>query len=211
MSEAQEHGIVGLLMDWTLRVGRLMRRGCHTFALTYPAPPTSLTLQGCEAAGFGFFNDRSAHIPLNNSGTGMVRIDFSPDLRHHAVSIKGPNDWSGALLWVDSEVVPVPRSEDGDPLCKQSALWLDDRFVYVETGGLWNHPLLDPNKADPLGEIRSLLIWDSIKQVPHEQLPRSNQAWTAPVLIARENSWRIYPNSEAFQHDRPDRVVPIPN
>jgi hypothetical protein len=211
MSEAQEHGIVGLLMDWTLRVGRLMRRGCHTFALTYPAPPTSLTLQGCEAAGFGFFNDRSAHIPLNNSGTGMVRIDFSPDLRHHAVSIKGPNDWSGALLWVDSEVVPVPRSEDGDPLCKQSAQWLDDRFVYVETGGLWNHPLLDPNKADPLGEIRSLLIWDSIKQVPHEQLPRSNQAWTAPVLIARENSWRIYPNSEAFQHDRPDRVLPIPN
>jgi len=197
-------------MDWTLRVGRLMRQGCHSFALTYPAPPMSLTLQGCETAGFGVFNDRSAHSPLNK-GTASVRIDFSPDLRHHAVSIKGPNDWSGALLWVDSELVPVPRSEDGDPLCKQSAQWLDDRFVYVETGGLWNHPLLDPNKPDPLGEIRSLLIWDSIKQVPHEHLPRSNQAWTAPVLIARENSWRIYPNSDAFQHDRPDRVLPIPN
>jgi hypothetical protein len=197
-------------MDWTHRVGRLMRQGCHSFALTYPAPPTSLTLQGCEAAGFGFCNDRSAHSRLNK-GTGTVRIDFSPDLRHHAVSIKGPNDWSGALLWVDSEVVPVPRSEDGDPLCKQSAQWVDDRFVYVETGGLWNHPLLDPSKVDPLGEIRSLLIWDSIKQVPREELPRSTQAWTAPVLIARENSWRIYPNSEAFQHDRPDRVLAIPN
>jgi len=198
-------------MDWTRHVGRLMRQGCHSFSLRYPAPPMSLTLEGCEAAGFGFFNDRSAHSPISKPGTGLVRIDFSPDLRHHAVSIKGPNDWSGALLWVDSEVVPVPRTEDGDPLCKQSAQWLDDRFVYVEAGGLWNHPLLDPYKPDPLGEIRSLLIWDSIKQVSHEELPRSNQAWTSPVLIARENSWRIYPNSDALQHDRPDRVVVIPN
>ena len=196
-------------MDWTLRVGRLMRQGCHSFSLTYPAPPMSLTLEACAAAGFRVCSHRSAHTPLNK-GAGLVRIDFSPDLRHHAVSIKGPNDWSGALLWVDCEAVPVPRSEEGDPLCKPSAHWLDDRFVYVEMGGLWNHPLLDPNKPDPLGEIRGLLIWDLIKQVAHEQLPRSNQAWTAPVLIARESSWRIYPNSEAFQHDRPDRVLPIP-
>jgi hypothetical protein len=124
--------------------------------------------------------------------------------------VKGSENWAGALVWVNGEAIPVPRAEDGNPLCAQSAQWVDERFVYVEMGGLWNHPLLDPNKVDPLGEIRGLLIWDAIKHVQHAELPGADQAWTAPILMARESSWRIYPNAAACKQDCPDRVVPIP-
>jgi hypothetical protein len=147
---------------------------------------------------------------LHDAQTSIVRIDFSPDLQQQAVLVKGSATWSGALLWVNGEAIPVPRAEDGNPLCAPSAQWIDDRFVSVEMGGLWNHPLLDPNKADPLGEIRGLLIWDALKHVQHAELPRADQAWTDPILQAHESAWLIYPNKAALEQARPDRVVPIP-
>jgi hypothetical protein len=210
MAEAHHQGRVGLLQSWTTEVGHLALQGPGSFTLDYPAPPRDLTPRECAAAGFGFHNERSAHSGLSDVGSSIVRIDFSPDLYQQAVLVKGSGSWSGALLWVNSEAIPVPRAEDGNPLCAQSAQWVDERFVYVEMGGLWNHPLLDPNKVDPLGEIRGLLIWDAIKHVQHAALPEADQAWTAPILIARDTSWLIYPHAAAFKQDRPDRVVPIP-
>ena len=210
MAEAHP-GRIGLLQSWTTEVGRLALQGPASFTLAYPAPPEDLTPQECATAGFGFYNERSAYCGPDHAGSGLVRIDFSPDLHQQAVLVKGSENWAGALLWVNSEAIPVPRAEDGNPLCAQSAQWLDERFVYVEMGGLWNHPLLDPNKIDPLGEIRGLLIWDARKHVQHAALPRADQAWTAPILIARDTSWLIYPHAAAFQQDRPDRVVPIPD
>lgn len=195
---------------WMSEVGHLVLQGRRSYRLTYPAPPPDLRPQECEAAGFEFYNKRSAHGLLDEQGSSLAHIDFSPDLSRYAVSVRGPGDWSGALLWVDGEVVPVPRSEEGDPLCEQLAQWPDDRFVYVEMGGLWNHPLLDPDKIDPLGEFRGLLVWDAVKHVQHVVLPEAEQAWTAPLLVVRKDSWHIYPNGDAFQQNRPDRVMPIP-
>jgi len=210
MAEAPKQGRTGLLQSWTSEVGDLALQGPGSFTRIYPAPPRNLTPPECAAAGFRLYNERRAYSRLDDTGTSTIHIDFSPHLHQQAVLVKGAEDWSGALLWVNGEAVPVPRAEDGNPLCEQAARWVDDRFVYVEMGGLWNHPLLDPNKVDPLGEIRGLLIWDAIKHVQHDELPRANQAWTAPTLIARDNSWLIYPNAVALKQDRPDRVIPIP-
>lgn len=210
MAETHNQGRVGLLRSWTSEVGRLVLQGPASFTLAYPAPPEGLTPRECEAAGFGFSNERSAHSCFDDGGSSSVRIDFSPGRHQQAVLVKGSENWSGAILWVNSEAIPVPRAEDGNPLCAQSAQWLDDRFVYVEMGGLWNHPLLDPDKADPLGEIRGLLIWDVVKHVQHTVLPEADQAWTAPVLLARDNFWLIYAHAAAIKQDRPDRVVLIP-
>jgi hypothetical protein len=46
--------------------------------------------------------------------------------------------------------------------------------------------------------------------VQHAELPEADQAWTDPILIARDDSWLIYPHAAALKQDRPDRVVPIP-
>lgn len=210
MAETPNPGRVGLLQSWTREVGRLVLQGSRSFTLTYPPPPEDVTPRQCAAAGFRFSDEHSAHNVLDDASTGIVRIDFSPDRLQHAVLVKGSINWCGALLWVNSEAIAVPRAEDGNPLCAQAARWLDERFVYVEMGGLWNHPLLDPNKADPLGEIHGLLIWDAVKHVQHTELPEAGQAWTAPTLIARESSWLIYPNKVAREQDCPDRAIPIP-
>ena len=63
--------------------------------------------------------------------------------------VKGSEYWSGALLWVNGEAIPVPRAEDGNPLCAQSAQWLDDRFVYVEMGGCGTIPSSTPTRQTP--------------------------------------------------------------
>ena len=210
MAEAPNQGRVALLQSWTSEVGRLSLRGSRSFTLAYPPPPRDLTPGECAAAGFGFCDEQSAQRALHDAGTSIVRIDFSPDLQQQAMLVKGSATWSGALLWINAEAIPVPRAEDGNPLCAQSAQWIDDRFVYVEMGGLWNHPLLDPNKPDPLGEIRGLLIWDASKHLQHVELPQADQAWTAPILKAHGSSWLIYPNEAALEQARPDRVVPIP-
>ncbi|MBT2233849.1 hypothetical protein [Nonomuraea sp. NEAU-A123] len=123
--------------------------------------------------------------------------------------LQGPN-WIGALLWVDGDPVPVPCDQDMGPLCEQFAEWLDDRVVYAELGGLWDHPLHDPVKINLLGDVRGLLIWDASQRVRHIELPHPTEAWRSPILLASGDSWRIYPDGEARRQDHPDRVLPIP-
>jgi hypothetical protein len=192
------------LWSWTTEAGRIATQGQHSFRHAYPAPPRGLTTGDCEAVGFEFDEERSADSFLDEGGQSTVHAEFSPDLHHQAVLIKRASDWSGALLWVDGEPVPVPRSASGDPMCKYAAEWLDNRFVYAQIG------LPDPGRSDPLGEIRGLLIWDATQHVRYMELPESAQIWTHPILIARNGSWRIYPNGAAFKQDSPDRVLPIP-
>lgn len=197
------------LWTWMTEAARTVLHGPHSFEHTFPAPPNDLTPPDCEAVGFGFDATHSAQSFLDEGGSSRVRVEFSPGLRHQAVLVKGP-DWSGALLWMDGEIVPVPREADGDPMCAHALQWLDERFAYAEVGGLWSHPLLDPNKLDPLGEIRGLLIWDAFRCMRQIELPQVDQVWTAPILVARDETWRIYPDGEAFCDDRADRVLPIP-
>ena len=114
-----------------------------------------------------------------------------------------------ALLWVDGEPVPVPRGRGGDPLCENVATWLDDRFVYAQVGGLWDHPLSDPAAMDPLGKILGVLIWDAIQHVPELVLPQAVEEWTNPIIGLRGNSLRIYADQQAATQDRADRELPV--
>jgi hypothetical protein len=197
------------LWSWQSEVGRITH-GRHSFTKDYPAPPRLLTPEDCRATGYEFDDERSAWNFLDDTAKSMVRVDFSPDLRHAAVSIKR-EDWSGALLWVDGEPVPVPRNQIGDPLCDRFLEWLDSRFVYAQVGGLPDHPLYDPSKIDPLGDIRGVLVWDALRHTRYIEHPEPAQAWTGPLACARDGSLRIYADGEAFRQDRHDRLVPIPD
>jgi hypothetical protein len=195
------------LESWQREVGSLVMRRSHSFTEEYPAPPKGVTPEDCKALGFEFYNQRRAYNFLDGAAKSAVYIDFSPDLRHQAVMIRREGDWAGGLLWVDAHPVPVPRREDGNPLCDRFATWIDDRFVYLYIGGIWDHPLFDPSTFDPLGNIRGLLIWDALKLVRYIELPEPGQNWDIPFLCPCGDSWRIYSDREAHH---PDRVLPIP-
>lgn len=182
-------------------------QGRHSFTHAYPAPPGTFTPEDCKAEGFEFNSATSAYNFLDGAATATVRVDFSPNLQHYAVTVKGPDDWSGTLLWVDGELVQVPRNDDGNPLCEKFLQWLDNRFVYAQIGGLWDHPLLEPGKLDTLGNIRGLLIYDALQRKRRLELPEPAQAWIDPVLVARDRQLRIYSCGEAVKQDTPDRVL----
>ena len=78
MAEAHNQGPGELLQNWTGAVGRLALQRPTSFTLAYPAPPRDLTPRQCEAAGFGFYNERSAHSLLDEAGASIVRIDSLP-------------------------------------------------------------------------------------------------------------------------------------
>jgi hypothetical protein len=196
-----------LLWTWVSEVGRIAH-GEQSFTKDYPAPPRLLTREDCRAIGFEFNNELTAWNFLDDTAKSTVRVEFSPDLQHTTVSIQR-EDWSGALLWVDGEPVPVPRRENGDPLCEKFATWLDSRFVYAQVGGLSDHPLLDPSKINALGDIRGVLVWDALRHTRYIEHPEPAQAWTDPLACARDGSLRIYADGEAFKQDRHDRVLPI--
>jgi hypothetical protein len=169
MSDAQGSAQAVLLKAWMSNVRRIAHER-RSFTRDFPAPPQLLTREDCDAIGFEFHDERSAWNFLDGAANSTVRIDFSPDLRHAAVSIKGA-DWCGALLWVDGEPVPVPRTPDGEPVWEQYPTWLDDRFVHAQVGGLWDHPLLDASKINLLGNIRGLLVWDAVKRMLYVERP----------------------------------------
>ncbi len=194
---------------WMGEAGRIAARGRDGWTQPYPTVPAGMTLADYRELGFEFSDERCAFNYLDETGKSTIRLVFSPDLRHQALLLQGPN-WIGALLWVDGEPVPVPCDPDLGPLCEQFAEWLDDRFVHAEVGGLWDHPLYDPTKINLLGNVRGLLIWDASERVRRMELPRPTEAWTSPILLASGDSWRIYPDGEAYRQDRPDRVLPIP-
>jgi hypothetical protein len=198
-----------LLWAWKSEVGRIAHGG-HSFTKDYPAPPRLLTREDCRAIGFEFDDERSAWNFLDDTAKSTVRVEFSPDLQHVAVSIKREG-WSGAFLWVDGEPVPVPRRQDGDPLCDRFLEWLDSRFVYAQVGGSPDHPLYDPSKIDPLGDIRGVLVWDALRHTRYIEHPEPAQAWTHPLARARDGSLRIYADGESFRQDRHDRLVPVPD
>src|SRR5262245_51976983 len=154
---------VSALSAWQRDVGRLAMAGSRSFREHFPAPPRALTPDDCKELGFEFHHELSAYNFLDGAGKSTVRVDFSPGLQHHAVALQGPEDWSGALLWVDAEPVTVPRDADGNPLSEKFAHWLDEQFVYTRVGGLWSHPLLEPAVIDALGSLRGVLIWDALK------------------------------------------------
>ncbi len=209
MHEVRNPARVAALSAWQSEVGRLAMTRTRSFNEDYPAPPQGLTPDDCKAIGFEFHDARSAYNFLDGAGKSTVRIDFSPGLRHRAVSVQGPEEWAGALLWVDAEPVPVPRDADGNPLCEKYAQWLDERFVYARIGGLWDHPLLDPGVIDRLGNLRGLLIWDVLRHERHIELPTPRELWTSPLVSLRDNSLRIHSDGEAFKQNRADRVLPI--
>jgi len=209
MSDVQGSAQAALLKAWQNEVARIAYER-RSFTRDFPAPPRLLTPEDCDATGFEFHDERSAWNFLDSTARSTVRVDFSPDLRHAAVSIKGA-DWCGALLWVDGEPVAVPHNQDGEPVCEQYPVWLDNRFVYAQVGGLWGHPLLDPSKIDPLGDIRGVLVWDAVRHMLYVERPEPAQAWTSPLVDAQDGALRIYADGEAFRQGRHDRVLPIPD
>jgi hypothetical protein len=209
MKDAQNPARAVSLRAWCSEVWYIAAQSPHSFTRDYSPPPQGVTPQECKGIGFGFHNERTAYNFLDHQERGVVHVVFSPELQHQAVLLNGSDDWSGSLLWVDGQSVPVPRDKDGDPMCDGFATWLDERFVYAQTGGLWDHPLANPAIIDTLGAIRGLLIWDTVKRVRQIVLPERTEAWTSPVIRSRENSWHIYADYESSQKDRPDRVLPI--
>jgi hypothetical protein len=196
-----------LLQAWLDEVAPVIAAGYDGLLdATYPSPPQQVTPEECRAAGFEFDGER--HARIHPGGEGRVCIDFSPDLRHQAVSVR-LEYWAGARLWVDGEAVPVVDAH-GNPSCEDYGEWLDNRFVYVQFG-LYDHPLYDPATFSPLGNLRGLLIWDAVNRVVlRVERPEPAQVWTDPIIVPRDATWRIYPDGEACKHDRSDRVMPIP-
>jgi hypothetical protein len=208
--DVEDPAVPVALWAWRSEVGRLALQGSHSFAQEYPVPPEGSTAGAWRANGSTFTGERQAYNYLDSDAKGTVYVEFSPDFQHQAVLVKGPR-WPGALLWVNGEPVPVPHDKEFGPMCdSSSATWLDNRFVYAQIGGLWDHPLLDPTKISLLGQIRGLLIWDTAKRVQHLELPEPTQAWTSPILHVGGHSWCIYADAGAVADNRPDRVLPIP-
>jgi hypothetical protein len=207
--DVEDPAVPVALWAWRSDVGRMAMQSDRSFAHEYPPPPDGLTDGAWRANGSTFTARQRAYNHLDDDAKSTVYVAFSADLQHQAVLVKA-QDWHGALLWVDAEPVPVPHDTQLGPMCDSSASWLDDRFVYAQVGGLWDHPLLDPSRIDLLGGIRGLLIWDSAKRVQHLELPEPTQAWTSPSLHVRDGSWYVYADGDALAEDRPDRVLPIP-
>jgi hypothetical protein len=207
--DARNSSQVATLSAWQSEIGQLAIRGTRSFNENLPAPPRTVLPDVCKALGYEFRYAHSAYNFLDGAAKSTVRIEFSPSFRHQAVLVQGPpEDWAGALLWVDGDSVPVPRDSDGNPLCEKYAQWLDDRFMYARFGGLWDHPLTEPVTIDRLGNLRGVLIWDTLRRERRVELPDHRQAWTSPLVELRQDSLRIYADGAAFRDNRADRVLP---
>src|SRR2546423_7154605 len=99
--------------------------------------PARLTREDCDAIGFEFHDERSAWNFLDGTARSTVRVDFSPDLRHAAVSVMGA-DWCGALLWSKIDLL-------GD--IRGALVWDAVRHtLYIEgpePTQAWTSPLVD--------------------------------------------------------------------
>lgn len=200
---------VSAFSAWQKETGRLAMQGLHSFRQDFPTPPRMISPEDCKELGFEFHNELSAYNFLDSAGRSTVRVDFSPGLKHHAVTVQGPEDWAGALLWVDAEVVPVPRDADESPLCERSAHWLDERFVYARIGGLWDHPLVEPGAIDRLGSLRGVLIWDALRHERRLEAPSPEQRWEHPLVSLRDGSLRVFADGDAFKQHRADRTLAV--
>jgi hypothetical protein len=182
----------------------------------FPPPPAGFTPADCEAAGFEMQSDRHARARLDGHDYSRgidddVDVRFSPDLRHQAVWIDDAYGWPrGQLLAVDGEAVPLAQ-EPERLVPWEEPRWLDDRFVYFVVAGLVNHPMyVAKSNSDRIGNLRGLLIWDTVNRVARIERPHPTDAWTFPQIVQCDGTWRIYRDYVAQGIEQPDRVLRIP-
>ncbi|WP_431908734.1 hypothetical protein [Nonomuraea jabiensis] len=98
-------------------------------------PPAVLTVEDCTAAGLASYG-RSYR---RSRGGVTFRAYFTPDKRHHAMLVAGPE----LLLWMDGRSAQVPTGVVGEPQGAALERWLEHRFAM---GGM----------GDP---VRALAMW----------------------------------------------------
>lgn len=197
---------------WQSQIWHIATQEPASYTRQYPPPPSPFGPEDCKAISFSFVtrhDEHEAYESLQKRGDASLHIVFSPSFQSQAVLVKGSDDWSGAMLWVDAHEVPVPRDARGEPQCESYASWLDERFLVTGIGGLWDHPLANPTVIGSLGRILGLLLWDNERRTSQCFLPEPHEAWTEPHIAQRGNHWHIFADDEALRQDRADRIIPI--
>jgi hypothetical protein len=171
---------------------------------------TQATLEDCVYVGFEFDPVRRPLLGTLIENDHLMKIEFSPVLAHRGVSISH-NDWEGAWIWVNGVALAIPCDSNGWPQADQYTTgWCgDDRFFFVQIGGLARHPLYDHDEYQRLGNVRGLLIHDVETRQQRIEYPDESQLWSSPWLAVKAHAFHIYAAQDEEGAGVPARVVPI--
>lgn len=132
-----------------------------------------------------------------------IDVVFTADDRHRAVHIQDPSDFSRVGVWVDGVRVAE------DVVLEQSGYWADKRFYVVQAEGPQDHPEQGLAMGNLGWNILSLVVHDVERATTLMLVPEATETWTYPVLRVDGDTLLVYPDDEACESGRPDRVLPV--
>jgi hypothetical protein len=170
------------------------------------------SVDDCVYAGFEF---DPAREPLRGTLVDqgcLVSVEFSGGgdaPGHRAVCIAWMDD-IGAHVWIDGMALPVPIDETGSPQANPHATgWCAGRYYFVEIGGLFGHPLSDPDAGGRMGNVRGLLAFDAQRRVARLEYPSDSELWTSPRPSVESGNLRIHATRDALAAGTPARVITL--
>jgi hypothetical protein len=171
---------------------------------------TPATLEDCVYAGFEFDPVRQPLLGTLIENDHLMKIEFSAARGHRAVSISR-TDWEGAWLWVNGVALTIPCDSNEWPQADQYTTgWCgDDRFFFVQIGGLARHPLYDHDEYQRLGNVRGLLIYDIENHRQRIEYPGESELWSSPWLTVEAHAFHIRAADDQAGAGAPARVIPI--
>ncbi|MGW7327079.1 hypothetical protein ACWGIU_00280 [Streptomyces sp. NPDC054840] len=131
-------------------------------------------------------------------GDTWLRVRFSPDDRHCAVSCREDEKWA-SRLWVDGVQV------EADVALDFGGHWQGNRFYVVQAMGPDDHPMQRWGPGG--GWIASLLIHDIERGASRLLVPEDTEAWTDPLVVLTGDELRVYADRAAHDADEPGRVL----
>ena len=105
-------------------------------------------------------------------------------------------DWGGgAVLWVDGELVDVPRNLSGTSRIDSSGVWLDERWFAARLGGFHRHPqTVHKNTPLFLGNVLGVWVYDAVTRTSRSIAPPDDQLWDYPSADMVDGRLVIYNN-----------------
>ncbi|WP_329485163.1 hypothetical protein OG618_01010 [Kitasatospora sp. NBC_01246] len=157
----------------------------------------------------GATRDRTGPVP--SACTGFkdcwsaygIDVEFTADGRHCAVHFQDPSDRSRTDVQVNGVRVAESLRLDS------SGYWVGRRNYVVQAEGPPDHPEQGLTMGNLCCAILSLVVHDAELVTTRILVPEAAETWTDPELRLDRDTLHVYPNGQAREAGRADRVLPV--
>ncbi|MGV9268239.1 hypothetical protein ACWDRR_26650 [Kitasatospora sp. NPDC003701] len=132
-----------------------------------------------------------------------IDVEFTADGRHRAVHLQDPSDHSRMDVQVDGVRLAEALTLDS------SGYWVGRRYYVVQAGGPPEHPEQGLTMGNLCCNILSLVVHDAALATTRILVPEATESWTDPELRLDGGTLYVYPNPQAREAGRADRVLPV--